>query len=187
MNAIMMSYPITPQEYSDLNNAFGDLCEYAAWQLIKKNSRNNHTDDQTDIAQELRFSLIEAGSYFKRQVYIEKCLALCSQYAEEKDQFLKSLVDELQDLWNNKTRHGANRQKFGPHQERILDRLTKVLVPKAERPSRKEPLQISPEFKTYCKAITWNRQKSIGKKYTREKVIRTGMVSLSEYDYLVTV
>jgi hypothetical protein len=29
-----------------------------------------------------------------------------------------------------------------------------------------------------------NAQKSLGKKITREKGIRTGMVSLSEYDYL---
>jgi hypothetical protein len=40
------------------------------------------------------------------------------------------------------------------------------------------------KFATYCKAITWNAQKSLGKKITREKSIRTGMVSLSEYDYL---
>jgi hypothetical protein len=184
MDSIVKNFPITQEEYANLDKAFGDLCEYAAWQLIKKNSRNNHTDDQCDIAQELRFSLINAGSYFKRQVYIEKCLDLCFKYVEDK--FLKNMVEELIFLWNNKTRHGANRQKFGPYQEQLLDRLTKFLVPREERPSKREPLSISPEFKTYCKAITWNRQKSIGKKYTREKCIRTGMVSLSEYDYLVT-
>ena len=43
---------------------------------------------------------------------------------------------------------------------------------------------IDGKFTTYCKAITWNAQKSMGKKITREKGIRQAMVSLSEFDYL---
>ena len=167
-----------------LDEKFGDLCEYAAWQLIKKNSRNNHTDEQTDIAQELRIALIRAGSYYKRQVYVVANLELCTKYA--KDRFMKCLVGELCELWKNKTRHGANRQKFGPHQEKLLDKLSRLLVPKSERPSKTAALRIDAKFCTYCKSITWNAQKSMGKKITREKAIRSGQVSLSEYDYLVT-
>jgi len=94
------------------------------------------------------------------------------------------LVGSLQDLWNNKTRHGANRQKFGPYQEKILYKLTRKIVPKKERPNKKATLKIDSKFTTYCKAITWNEQKSMGKKITREKVIRSSCVSLSEFDYL---
>ena len=98
----------------------------------------------------------------------------------------KKLVLTLQNLWNNRTRHGANRQKFGPIQEKLLDELIKKYVPKDIRPSKTESLKIDTKFSTYCKAIVWNGQKSMGKKITREKAIRSGLVSLSEYDYLGT-
>lgn len=182
MKTIQQSFPITEDEYLALNDKFGDLCEYQAWQLIKKNSRNNHTDHQEDIAQDMRMALMRAGSYYKRQTYIEKCLSLCESQA--KDDFIQKIVDELRDLWENKTRHGASRQKFGPHQEKMLDKLTRCLVPKEERPDKREPLKMDSKFYTYAKAITWNAQKSLGKKITREKAIRAGQVSLSEYDYL---
>ena len=176
----MKEFRITEEEYLKLDERFGQLCEYQSWQLIKKNTKNNHTDEQVDIAQDLRLSLIRAGSYYKRQAYIEKCLELCKRYAN--NEFTKHMVNALDDLWKNKTRHGANRQKYGPYQEKILDRLVRKLVPKSERPSKKASLQIDKEFIAYCKAITWNQQKSMGKKITREKNIRSGMVSLSEYD-----
>lgn len=178
----MKQWGIVDDDYDKLNEKFGDLCEYAAWQLIKKNSNNNHTDDQQDIAQDLRMSLLVAGAYFRRQCYIEKCLKLCHEHA--KDTFLTSVVDELQDLWDNKTRHGANRQKFGPHQELMLERMVKKTVPSKSRPSKREPLKIDGKFSVYAKSICWNRQKALGKRITREKTIRTGMASLSEFDYL---
>jgi hypothetical protein len=182
MKEIQNSFPITEEEYRILDKKFGELCEYQAWQLIKKNSKNNHTDSQEDVAQDMRIALIRAASYYKRQCYIEKCLVLCKKYA--KDDFIKSLVRQLINLWKNKTRHGANRQKFGPYQEKILDKLTKCLVPINLRPDRKDPLVMDTKFITYCKAITWNAQKALGKRITREKSIRTGMVSISEFDYL---
>ena len=184
MKSIFTQFPVTSEEYEKLDEKFGDLCEYAAWQLIKKNSRNNHTDEQTDISQELRIALIRAGSYYKRQVYIVGCLELCAKHAQDK--FVKCVVEELCELWRNKTRHGANKQKFGPHQEKILEKLVKKIVPKKERLSRKAPLRIDSKFVTYCKSITWNAQKSMGKRITREKGIRSWQVSLSEYDYLVS-
>lgn len=183
-SSIQEEYPISASEYFELNEKFGKLCEYQAWQLYKKNSRNNHNLDQEDIAQDLRLALVEAGSYFKRQVYIESCLQLCQSYV--KDDFMRDLVNQLLHLWENKTRHGANRQMFGPLQEKILDKLTCQLVPKDERPSKCKKLEITPKFSTYCKAITWNRLKCIGKKITREKPLRKGQVSLSEFDYLVS-
>jgi hypothetical protein len=182
MKMIQDSFPVTEEEYALLDSKFGELCEYQAWQLIKKNTRNNHTDSQEDIAQDMRIALLRAASYYKRQCYIEECLGTCKKHA--KDAVIKSVLKQLVNLWKNKTRHGANKQKFGPHQEKMLDKLVKSLVPAKERPDRKAPLKIDTKFTTYCKAITWNAQKSLGKRITREKSIRTGMVSLSEYDYL---
>jgi hypothetical protein len=97
------------------------------------------------------------------------------------------IINELDSLWNNRTRHGANRQKFGAYQEKILDRIVLKIVPKNKRPDRKQNLRIDAKFATYCKAIVWNGQKSMGKKITREKTIRSGQVSLSEFDYLGVV
>jgi len=172
---------ITNDEYMMLDEKFGRLCEYQSWQLYNKNSRNNHTDEQTDISQDIRIALMKAGSYYKRQVYIEKCLDLCQKYA--KDDFIKHLIKTLRNLWKNKTKHGANKQKFGPHQEKVLARLIMKLVPKGDRPDRNAALKMDAKFNTYCKTITWNQVKAMGKKITREKGIRSNQVSLSEFDY----
>jgi len=179
---ICSNFPVTESEFSELDKKYGKLCEYISWELIRKNTRNNHTDDQQDISQELKIALIRAASYFKRQVYIESCLELCDKYA--KDKFTKLLVKQLTNLWENKTKHGAARQKFGPHQESMLDDLIKKVIPSRERPSKNKPLKIDSKFGIYCKSITWNQQKSMGKKISREKEFRVGCISLSEFDYL---
>lgn len=166
-----------------MDKKWGLLCEYQSWQLYNKNSRGNHTEDQTDISQDIRIALMKAGSYYKRQVYIEKCLELCEEYIE--DEFLYELFDSLRTLWENKTRHGANKQKFGPYQEKLLDRLVRKTVPKELRPKKKAELKMDSKFTTYCKSITWNQVKAMGKKITREKAIRVGQCSLSECDYLI--
>jgi hypothetical protein len=67
-----------------------------------------------------------------------------------------------------------------------LENIVKNYVPEDKSPSRKDNLKIDCKFSTYCKAIVWNGQKSMGKKITKEKTIRTGLCSLSEYDYLGT-
>jgi hypothetical protein len=183
MKDICVNFPITNEEFQELSDSFTKLCYHAAHELQRKNSRNNYTDDFDDISQELHLSMIRAGSYFKRQVYIENCLELAKKYAS-KDKFLSKIVANLDELWTNRTRHGANRQKFGPHQEAILERIIKKVVPKDARPNPQAPLKIDGKFARYCKAIVWNGQKNMGKKITKEKVIRAGQVSLSEYDYL---
>ena len=72
---IVNSFPITNSEYEMLDKRFGKLCHYASWELKRKNSKNNNTNDPDDDVQELRIALIRAGSYYKRQTYIEKCFA----------------------------------------------------------------------------------------------------------------
>jgi hypothetical protein len=182
MKDICLKFPITNEEHVELEKQFGKLVYYAAHQLKKKNSRNNFTDDIEDIRQELQFALIRAGSYYKRQIYIELCFTLVKDYAA--DNFMGNVVASLEDLWCNRTRHGANRQKFGSFQEQILSRIVKSIVPAHLRPNKNTPLVIDSKFATYCKAICWNAQKSLGKKITREKSIRSNLVSLSEHDYL---
>lgn len=221
---ICESFKINDDEYRALEKEFGQLTKYEAWQLLKKNAKNNHTNEFEDVHQELLWSLVRAGSYYKRQLYIESCLVRCVEYAgghkairvleeiienEKPDSFMRQeaikardrvvsrnaapagdfvilILQELVSLWHNRTRHGANRQKFGEHQERLLDRMVKKVVPLKERPDREKQLAIDTKFKVYCKAITWNTQKSMGRKITKEKGLRSGQVSLSDYDYLAT-
>lgn len=185
MKDIISGFPVTNEEYLELDKKFGRLCWHASHELKKKNSKNNCTDDAEDIKQELQMSMLRAGSYYKRQVYIENCLEVVKIYA--KDKLMIKIINELDSLWSNRTRHGANRQKFGAYQEKILDRIVLKIVPKNKRPDRKQNLRIDAKFATYCKAIVWNGQKSMGKKITREKTIRSGQVSLSEFDYLGVV
>lgn len=179
---LFASFPITEEEYKKLDDKFGKLCHFAAWQLDKKNSKISKTDEQEDFVQELKMALIRAGSYYKRQTYIEDCFIALEPYMQDK--FIKGVFEELKNLWNNRTRHGANRQKFGKFQEDILERLVKNNVPEDESPKKDRPLKLDKKFVTYCKAITWNAQKSMGRKITREKSWRSGLASLSEYDYL---
>lgn len=182
VDSMFESFQITNQEYLELDTKFGQLCHYAAWQLLKKNAKNNHTDELEDIAQDLRMAVIRAGVYYKRQVYIEECFDSVKHHVSDK--FVKKLIDELEELWTNRTRHGANRRKFGLHQERILEHIVSRYVPADARPDKSAPLRMDAKFATYCKAITWNCQKSMGKKITREKTWRTGLASLSEYEHL---
>lgn len=179
---ICNNFRITEDEYNELYAKFGKLCWHAAHELKKKNFRNNYIDDPEDIKQELLMSVLRAGSYYKRQIYIESCLSVLKKHLN--DDLIIKVVKELNNLWNNRTRHGANRQKFGPIQEKILEKIVKKYVPIKNRPDRNQNLKIDSKFSTYCKAIVWNGQKSMGKKITREKPIRSGMVSISEYDYL---
>ena len=180
--SMFKSFKLTDDEFGTLYSQFGDLCKFQAWQLLRKNVHNNHTDELEDIEQDLLIAVVKAGVYYKRQVYIEECLKLAKKYA--KDHFVKNLVRELTCLWKQRTKHGANKQKFGEQQERILDCIIHQIVPLEKQPDPKRSLIIDKKFSTYCKQITWNQQKSLGRKITRERSVRSGMVSLSEYDYL---
>ncbi len=182
MQTVVNNWPISLEEYEELEKQFIKLCHKQAWILLGMNWKNNCSDEQEDIVQDLRIAMIKAASYYKRQTYIEKSFNALKTNVD--DPFILRIVNELEDLWDNRTRHGANRQKFGEHQETILERLVKKCVPKSQRPDRNAPIVIDSKFKTYCKQITWNELKQKGKKITREKFWRTGMVSISEFDFL---
>jgi hypothetical protein len=179
---IFDNFHVTDDEYDELVKSYGKLCYTANWELQRKNSNNNYTDDLNDISQELQIKLLTAGAYHKRQTYIENCLNLAKEHANDK--FMKIILNQLVELWDNRKRHGANKQKFGEYQEVILDRIVSKVVPKKERPNKRADLQFNSKFNVYCKSIIWNGQKTMGKKITKEKAIRGGLVSLSDYDYL---
>lgn len=180
---IFDEFKITDEEYAELDREFGGLCYKAAWELKRKNFKNNYTDEIEDIVQDLRWSMSRACIYTKRQKYIEDSLAMVRKYC--KDSFLIGVIEELKELWDNRTRHGANKQKFGEQQELILEKLLLNYVPEDCRPDKQSKLQVDPKFSRYCKAVIWNRSKNLGKKITRERSIRSGLVSLSEHSYLV--
>ncbi len=182
LETITNNYPITESEYLILDDELGNLCHYASWQLKKKNSKNNTTNDPEDDVQELRISLLRAGSYYKRQTYIESCFEALNKHVDDK--LIKILVKQLEQLWTDRRHHGANRQKFGEFQEVILDKLIARHVPKDVRPSKTQHLDVCAKFIRYAKQIMWNEQKRLGKQITKEKSWRTGLVSLSEFDYL---
>lgn len=182
MSTITQNFPVTSAEYDILEKKFGRLAHYESWQLIKRNQNNNMIEEEEDIVQEIRIAMLNAGSYYKRQTFIEKSfLALKGRI---KDPLMQRVLLQLKKLWKDRRRHGAGRQKFGPHQESVLEIMVNRYVPDEIRPRKDAALVFDPRFETYLKTNTWNRQKHLGKKVTREKSWRTGLVSLSEFDYL---
>lgn len=182
MQAILKNFKVTDSEYVELDRKFGKLAHKQAWDLEKKNIRNNCPEDHDDFVQDLRIALLRAGSYYKRQTYIISSLEAVENHVT--DPFIAMMVEGLKKLWTCRTRHGAGKQKFGPFQELVLDQLLHKYVPKSERPPHDRPLIFDDRFATYCKNITWNEQRHAGKKITREKSWRAGMASLSEFEYL---
>lgn len=176
------TFKLTDEEFAMLYRKFSNLCRFQAWQLLRKNAHNNLTDELEDIEQDLLIAVIKAGVYYKRQTYIEDCLRVAKEYAN--DTFTQNVVEQLDSLWKQRTKHGANKQKYGEPQERLLDLIVRQVVPPEKRPDPRRTLVIDKKFSTYCKQITWNQQKSLGRKITRERSIRSGMVSLSEHDYV---
>ncbi len=182
MTNICEEFSLSNLEWTELEKKFDGLALFAGWQLLRMNARNNHTSDIEDIAQDLRWAICRAACYHKRQVYIRSCFVAVNKYVQ--DLFLKEIVKELEHLWANKTRHGAGRVTYGEYQQEILEQIMREVVPEKEMPDKNKSLSIDTEFITYCKPIVWNEKKSLGKKITREKSWRTGLVSLSEHDHL---
>jgi hypothetical protein len=173
-------FRISDSEFIELDKKFDKLCIFASWKLKRNNVHNNTGIDLDDYVQELRIALLDAGYYYKRQVYIESCFKVVNQYVE--DFFTKQIIEELESLWKNRKKHGASRQKFGDYHEKILFKLVNGIVPVKRRPKKRKPLQIDKKFITYCKSICWNRQKLLGKKISKDRSFRVGQVSLSDLD-----
>lgn len=178
----LSAFRLSSEEWYDLDRKFGKLCRFQAKLLLDKNIRGGHTEDFDDIEQEMRQSMMVAALYTKRQRHIENCFKIAAMV--DLDPETRAAVNELLHLWENKRKHGASRQKFGPPQEAALQKIIDKNVPKRLRPNPDTPLVLDEQFARYCKQITWNRCKTMGKKITKERTIRTGLVSLSQFDFL---
>lgn len=182
LETIVRAFPISNEEFFELEKEFGKLAYYASWQLKKKNSQNSVTNDIEDDTQEMSIAVIRAGSYYKRQTYIEDCFAALKVYL--KDKLLLKILEELEALWFKRKSHGAGRQKFGDFQEKILEMMVQHHVPDVHKPDRNRKLKIDRKFIIYCKRIVWNQTKFLGKQITREKSIRNGLVSIDKFTNL---
>ena len=89
MQAICNQWHISDQEYETLNTMFGRLAHKQAWDLKRRNVNNNVSEGQEDMVQEIRIALIRAGSYYKRQTYIESCFHSLDEHVQ--DQFVRYL------------------------------------------------------------------------------------------------
>ena len=144
MKSIFDEFPLSNAEWQELESKYGDLLNYQSWQLLKMNAKNNHTDEFEDVSQEQRIAMYRAGCYHKRQVYIQSCFEVVKKYVTEP--IVRSVVNELEYLWNNKTRHGAGRVKYGDFQQDLLEQIMEKHVPVNERPDKNKPLTIDSTF-----------------------------------------
>ena len=177
ISSILVSFPITQKEFDQLEDLFGDLVHHMAWQLKRRNAQNNLTDELEDIEQELRISIMRAASYYKRQVYIHECLRFAQR--KVKDPMLRAIVKKLRKCWIGRKR--VRKRRFNDHHEAILEQLIQNFP---NRPSRTAELVVDTKFITYCKSIAWNCLKNMGKKISKERSLRCGLVSLYYNDFL---
>lgn len=176
---ILRNYPVSNEEYAELETSFDKLCMFAAHQLLNGNLKNNHTDELDDVIQSLRWAVVNAACYYKRQQYLEDCFKVYKEHITNK-KALKTL-SMLEDLWRNRTK---KRQRFTEQNEMELDQLLNEYVKKEFRPNKNAPLVIDNRFKIYAKSCMWNFVRSIGKGITKMKSLRSKMVSLSQYDHV---
>lgn len=169
-------FSVTNEEYDILNKQFGELCYFIAHQLIGENIKNNFTDDFDDVVQEIRLALLDAARYYKRQTYIEDALKCARLHC--KGERVLSLLVRLETMWQDR----KTRRRFKKKQEDLLERLLDY-IPQEVRPSKQQNLKMNKEFFGYCKSILWNRKKFLGKKISRDRPIRSGILSLSQFDH----
>ena len=179
---ILKEWPISDEEFQDLEKQFARLSHKQAWTLIKMNYRNNFSDEEEDIVQDMRLGMMKAAAYTKRQRYTVACFEKLREHCHDAKELL--LIDEMESIWEERKNPGGGKRKFDKPREKLLEKLVKKYVPEQDRPNRNERLILDARFKTYCKTITWNEIKQKGKRITREKFWRSGIVSLSEHEFL---
>lgn len=172
-------FRLTNAEWLELEKKFSKLCYFASWQLLKKNIKNSHTNELEDIEQELKEAIVQAGVYYKRQLYIETCFKVIRRFITE----FSVELNDLETHWQERKNHGANRQRFGKLQEEKLQKLLEKYVPDTDQPDTNQTLVIDTRFLNYCKSIIWNKQKTLGKTITKERSLRNGQVSLSNFPF----
>lgn len=180
ITSMFKKFPILDCEYAELEKQFDKLCCMIAWDLQKKNKNNNcyvETEIE-DVIQEIRIAVLEAVCYAKRQIYINDSFEIALKYCV--DEKRRKMLLEIHEVWENRKLFGLNMPRFERHHEDLLEEIVMETVPENCLPNKNKVLKIDTEFKNYCKSILWNRQKSIGRKITKERAIKKGSVSLSE-------
>src|SRR5580704_12609511 len=152
---VISDFALTDAEYAAIEPQWDNLVHFAAWQHLRSNAGNRHTDDEADLAQSLRLSLLTAGAYYKRQSWVEAAFAALEGRCSGAD------LDDLNSRWANRKRR-AKTQPFGDEQERQLEDLVLRYVPPDKRPDKTASLVADECFARYAKAIIWNTLKANG-------------------------
>lgn len=164
------AFNVTEDEYAELDEAFGRLCHKAAWDAVRKYPAY----DVYDVSQEIFIAMIRSGSQYKRKAYFSRA-----------EQYLESLG--LGDLPMVKTcLKRFNNHVLTPEEEHAFLLLMDCLPETGEKPSSKDPLILDKNASSYIKTCLWNQQRCWLKSTGKERSLRKGEVSLSEYDHWVS-
>lgn len=182
--ACLKRFSLSNDEWMQLHKQFHKLSCFQARSLVDRNNMGSHTDDYEDIEQEMRQHVVIAAMYHKRQCFIDDSFKVLKGYVKNKKDTREFL--QLEMLWVKKRTEDGVKQKFGREQEARLQKMIDELVPEGERPDPSNPLRFTEQFITYCKQITWNRIRTLGRNISKQKPIRSGLVSISSYNYLAS-
>jgi len=183
---IQKRYPISDAEYRILEEKYDKLCWFAANSLARSNKKSE--EDLQDYHSDIQIGMFRAGSYYKRQCFLESIFAYlkhCKVFMEPEE------IQELSILRKTWSSH-KTRSSFGEVQEdKLIEILNKykgvACKPGGEKipiPDINAALKFDPNFGVYCKAIIWNTKKSLGQQISKENANRNNEISLSEYDFL---
>jgi len=176
---IQKRYPISNEEFDILQTKYGKLCWFAATKLAASNKKCD--DDLQDYHAEISISMYRAGSYYKRQTFIENAfeyLNRCKIYIATED--MNDLIN-LQSCWNKKANF------YEQHEDKLLALVNKYgKNPNIEMqtPDPTTKLVFDDKFSVYCKSILWNASKNIGQNISKENHNRVKEVSLDEWGFL---
>ena len=170
---IQKRYPVTDEEFDYLVQKYGKLCWFAATKL--GNQKHRLPEDLSDFHSEIQLGMCRAGSYFKRQTFLEKCFTHLEQSDLSSED--KSILEEIQKIWNTK------KALFGEKEE---DRLLELFNKYRDNVdfSDHDRLIFNEKFEVYCKSIIWNTTKTLGEHISRENSLRASEISLDEYPFI---
>lgn len=180
---IQKKYRITDKEYNLLHEKFGKLCWFAASKLTASNRRSD--EDLQDYHSEIVLGMFRAGSYYKRQVFIENVfdyLRSCKKYmcADDID-----MLAGFQNKWKKKSEFlETDENELVLFLERFKIYNDDINRSGPCYPNQNSQLKIDNKFKVYCKAIIWNTTKSLGQHISKENETKMKEVSLDEWSFL---
>ncbi len=183
---IQKRYPISNDEYKVLDDKYDKLCWFAANGLARSNKKSE--EDLQDYHSDIQIGMFRAGSYYKRQCFLEATFSYlnnCKLFMDSNE------IEELTVLKNTWSNH-KTRSSFGKPQENelivLLNKFEGVAYNsdsnKIDIPDINTSLRFDRNFEVYCKAIIWNTKKSLGQQISKENANRNNEISLSEWEFL---